>query len=368
MAFLKINRDQLLGPLQAVAGIVETRTPMPVLLNVLMERAGTRLTLVCNDLEVQMRTVLDGLPPGDTEATTVGARKLVDILRAMPGDCALTLSVDEQRMSIRGAGSRFSLQTLPAASYPTLNLPETSVRLNLSQGRMRSLLSHVTYAMAVQDIRYYLNGLLLVAEGDQLKAVATDGHRLAYAVTTLDNAVEGRHETILPRKTALQLARQLPDSDDALEVGFDRAQIVFRFGSIEFLSKLIDGRFPDYERVIPAAHPRSVLLDRVTIAAALQRAAILTSDKFRGVRILLNDGMLKVISTNADQEEAIEEMAVDYSDQPLEMGFNVVYLLDVLNHLDTERVMWRCNDNNSSILVTRPEDDDFKYVLMPMRI
>ena len=222
--------------------------------------------------------------------------------------------------------------------------------------------------MAQQDIRYYLNGLLIIADGGELRMVATDGHRLAYAASDLEAPVPVRTEAILPRKTVLELARQLADNDDPLEIVLAGNQAVFRFGSIELVTKLIDGKFPDYERVIPQAHPKLISFERQPLLSALQRAAILTNEKFRGVRMVLEDGLLRIVSTNAEQEEAMDELEIDYQGDKLDIGFNVTYLLDVLNNLSSETVDWRFNDGNSSALITLPGNDKFKYVVMPMRI
>jgi DNA polymerase-3 subunit beta len=240
-------------------------------------------------------------------------------------------------------------------------------RLTLTQKQMKRLLGLVQYSMAQQDIRYYLNGLLLVAKGNDLIVVATDGHRLAYASETLSEAL-APIDVILPRKTILELSRQLADNDDALEIVLTPTQARFNFGNIELVSKLIDGKFPDYERVIPQNHTKVIPLHRDLLLHSLQRAAILTNEKFRGVRLLLGPGSLKIISSNAEQEDAQEEIEIAYDGELLDIGFNVTYLLDVLNNLTTENVELRLADANSSALFLIPDNDRFKYVVMPMRI
>ncbi len=369
MLLLNTTRDALLAPLQSVAGIVEKRHTLPILSNVLIEKQGDTLTLLATDIEIQIRTATAGHQDGSDTAITVGARKLQDILRALPDSAAVSISLDDKRLTVKAGKSRFALQTLPASDYPRMNLPDGDVvRLTVAQRTFKRQLAQVAYSMAQQDIRYYLNGLLIIADGGELRMVATDGHRLAYAASTLDNAVAQRTEAILPRKTVLELSRQLADNDDPLEVVLAGNQVVFRFGAVELISKLIDGKFPDYERVIPQNHPNMITFDRLPLLAALQRAAILTTDKFRGVRLVLSDGSLKLISTNAEQEEAVEELEVDYHGAALDIGFNVTYLLDVLNNLSSEHVEWRFNDGNSSALITLPGNEQFKYVVMPMRI
>ena len=368
MLLLNTTRDALLAPLQSVAGIVEKRHTLPILSNVLIEKEGDRLTLLATDIEIQIRTTSAGHIGGEDTAITVGARKLQDILRALP-DTDIVVTLDDRRLTVKAGRARFQLQTLPAADYPRLSPPDgEAARLTIGQRTFKRQLAQVSYAMAQQDIRYYLNGLLIIADGGELRMVATDGHRLAYAASDLEAPVPVRTEAILPRKTVLELARQLADNDDPLEIVLAGNQAVFRFGSIELVTKLIDGKFPDYERVIPQAHPKLISFERQPLLSALQRAAILTNEKFRGVRMVLEDGLLKIASTNAEQEEALDELEIDYQGDKLDIGFNVTYLLDVLNNLSSETVDWRFNDGNSSALITLPGNDKFKYVVMPMRI
>ena len=367
MLLLTTTRDALLAPLQSVSGIVEKRHTLPILSNVLIEKRGEALTLLATDIEIQIKTTAAG-NGGEDLAITVGARKLQDILRALPEGAPVSLSLDDKRLTLKAGKSRFQLQTLPAADYPRLTVTEAEgLSFSIPQRAFKRQLALVQYAMAQQDIRYYLNGLLLVATGHELRMVATDGHRLAYASGAIDAEVP-KTEVILPRKTVLELARQLADSDDPLEITIAGSQVVFRFGPIELISKLIDGKFPDYERVIPQHHPKLLNLDRAVLLASLQRAAILSNEKFRGVRLVLSDGSLKLISSNAEQEEAQEELELDYTGDTLDIGFNVTYLLDVLNNVSNETVEWRFNDGNSSALVTLPGNERFRYVVMPMRI
>ena len=369
MLLLTTTRDALLAPLQSVAGIVEKRHTLPILSNVLIEKHADQLTMLATDIEIQIRTTTGGHIGGEDASITVGARQLQDILRALPDSAEISLTLDDKRLTVKAGRSRFQLQTLPAADYPRLNPPtDAAAHLSIGQRTFKRQLAQVAYAMAQQDIRYYLNGLLLIAEGNELRMVATDGHRLAYAASDLEAPVEQRTEAILPRKTVLELARQLADSDDPLEILLAGNQAVFRFGPIELVTKLIDGKFPDYERVIPTAHPKLIHFARQPLLSALQRAAILTNEKFRGVRMVLEDGVLRIASTNAEQEEAMDELEIDYQGDKLDIGFNVTYLLDVLNNLSSETVDWRFNDGNSSALITLPGNDKFKYVVMPMRI
>lgn len=367
MLLFRGPRDQLLVPLQAVCGIVEKRHTLPILSNVLMEKDGEKLTLLATDIEIQITTQTPTVG-ADKAGMTVGARKLQDILRSLPEAVEVSLTLDDKRLQLKAGKSRFNLQTLPAEDFPRMSAVEGhSIRLSIAQGQMKRLLGLVQYGMAQQDIRYYLNGLFLVAKGSELRMVATDGHRLAYAAETLAVAATPI-EVILPRKTVLELSRQLADSDDSLEIILSPTQARFGFGNIQLVSKLIDGKFPDYERVIPQHHKKIIRLSRDALLHSLLRAAILTNEKFRGVRLVLGPGSLKIISTNAEQEEAQEEIEIDYNDEPLDVGFNVTYLLDVLNNVSNEIIELHLADANSSALFLLPDNDTFKYVVMPMRI
>jgi DNA polymerase-3 subunit beta len=368
MLLFKGPRDQFLTPLQSVCGIVEKRHTLPILSNVLIEKGGDRLTLLATDIEMQIRT---GTPSSGAEqvAVTVAARKLQDILRSLPENVEVSLNLDERRLQLKAGKSRFNLQTLPAEDFPRMaEAAGQPTILKLTQKQFKRMLGLVQYAMAQQDIRYYLNGMLLVVSKDELRLVATDGHRLAFASEEIGSQGTERIEIILPRKTVLELSRQLADNDEALEIALTPTQARFSFGEVEFVSKLVDGKFPDYERVIPQNQNKILLLDRAGFQHSLLRAAILTNEKFRGVRLVLASGSLKILSTNAENEEAQEEIEVDYAGDELDVGFNVNYLLDVLNNVATDKIEIRLADSNSSALIMLPDNSRFKYVVMPMRI
>jgi DNA polymerase-3 subunit beta len=376
MVLIKTQRDTLLAPLQSVSGIVEKRHTLPILSNVLLEKKGDKLTLLATDIEIQI-TNSTNCSTGDGDgAVTVGARKLQDILRSLPESAEVSLILEDKRLQVRAGKSRFSLQTLPADDFPRMALSSGDLKsFTVTQKQFRQLIAQTQFSMAAQDVRYYLNGLLLLVDGTELRAVATDGHRLAYASMPLESAPESlrqedaaRLELILPRKTVLELNRLLSDSDDPLLIEMTSNQIRFQFAHINLVSKLIDGKFPDYERVIPATLRNIVSLNRVALLQSMVRAAILTNEKFRGVRLVLSPGSLKIMAANAEQEEAQEEIEVDYNGEPLDVGFNVGYLLDVLNNTSVENVEWGFNDANSSALLTIQGNDRFKYVVMPMRI
>ena len=298
----------------------------------------------------------------------MGARKLIDILRSLPADQLVSLSANQNKLTLQAGKSRFTLQTLPAEDFPLVNeAVDFGPAFSVPQKVLRSLINQVHFAMAVHDIRYYLNGILFIAEGKQLTLVATDGHRLALAQSTLDNQVP-KQEVILPRKTVLELQRLLRDEDTAIEMQFAGNQARFSFSGMEFVTKLVEGKFPDYNRVIPKNHKNAVVLGRVPLLNSLQRAAILTSEKFKGVRINLEPGSLRIASSNAEQEEAKEELEVDYNGDSIEIGFNVTYLMDALANMSSEMVKLELQDTAASALFTMPGEPGFKYVVMPMRI
>jgi DNA polymerase-3 subunit beta len=368
MVLVKAKCEDILGPLSAVSGIIERRHTLPILSNVLIDRSGDALSFLATDIEIQIRARTEAKSDGEVRAVTVGARKLVDILRALPEGMEVTLQQQDKRLLVKAGKSRFTLQTLPAEDFPKLAKPEgETARFSLSQKALRRILGLVQYAMAQQDIRYYLNGLLMVAEEKQLKVVATDGHRLAFASLKLPADLP-RQEVIVPRKTVLELSKLLGDVEDEVKIELSATQASFTFSSIELVSKLVDGKFPDYTRVIPTGHKNKVQLEREPLRQALLRAAILSNEKFRGVRWVLSDGSLKIVSSNAEQEEAHEELEVKYSGDALDIGFNVNYLLDVLNNVAGAVVDCAFGDSSSSALLSYASEKDFKYVVMPMRI
>ena len=368
MIVLKATQEKVLSVLQSVAGIVERRHTLPILANVLIRKTGSNLQLTTSDLEIQIRTSAELDGDSGNFTTTIGVRKLIDILRTMPADQTVSLESSAAKVILKGGKSKFTLQTLPAEDFP---LVQESVNFgpvfSVPQKTLKDLLSQVSFAMAVHDIRYYLNGILFVAEGKQLSLVATDGHRLAFSSAILDVEVP-RQEVILPRKTVIEMQRLLSDAQGAIEMQFANNQAKFSFEGMEFVTKLVEGKFPDYNRVIPKNHKNIISLGRVALLASLQRTAILTSDKFKGVRLNIDPGILRVASNNSEQEEAVDELDIDYGGDSIEIGFNVTYLIDALTNMTQEMVRIELSDSNSSALLTIPDNATFKYVVMPMRI
>ncbi|MEK6669191.1 MAG: DNA polymerase III subunit beta [Pseudomonadota bacterium] len=380
MIVLKAAQEQILAALQSVSGIVERRHTLPILANVLIRKNGPELELITSDLEIQIRTQAQLGGDEGNYAVTVGAKKLGDILKSLPSDQTVSLTANQNKLMLQGGKSRFTLQTLPAEDFPLVQeAADFGPAFSIPQKTLKLLISQVHFSMAVHDIRYYLNGILFVAEGKTLTLVATDGHRLALSQATLDVDMP-KQEVILPRKTVLELQRLLKDGKDSkegsdgnhseqlIEMRFAGNQAKFSFGGLEFVTKLVEGKFPDYNRVIPKNHKNHITLGRTTLLASLQRAAILTSEKFKGVRMNFAPGTLGIASSNAEQEEAKEELDIDYGGDSFEIGFNVGYLMDVLANMGQDMVTVSLQDANSSALITNPEYEGFKYVVMPMRI
>ncbi|MDA0237627.1 MAG: DNA polymerase III subunit beta [Proteobacteria bacterium] len=369
MKLLNIDRDTLLKPLQMVSGIVERRHTIPILSYVFLKADGNTLEVIATDLEIQIATNTKLKQKYSGETLTISARKTLDILRALPDKTKITLEASENRVILKSGKSKFNLQTLPAKDFPLISARENATVdvVTLEQNVLKNMLQKVQFAMAQQDIRYYLNGLLLVLDGKIMRLVATDGHRLSHVATQLKKDT-GAREVILPRKTVLELVKLLGDEGSTVELGITDTQITIKFGDVTLVSKLVDGKFPDYKRVIPTGLTNNLTLSREILQGALQRASILSNEKFRGVRLVLTKNLLKIICSNNEHEEAEEELEVSYKGDPLDIGFNVNYLLDCLSNVAVQDVNCVLGDSKSSMLMTIEEDSSFQYVVMPMRI
>jgi DNA polymerase-3 subunit beta len=364
---IKINREILLKPLTSVTGIVERRHTLPILSNLLLEAKNNNIQLTATDLEMQISLNIESKFSGEL-STTISAKKLLDICRALPEAVDIDMVSNDSRITVKAGKSRFNLQTLPAADYPIMTKAAgDSTNIQISQLALKKLLKQVEFAMAQQDIRYYLNGLLLEVNENKLNIVGTDGHRLSFTSTTLNKSYD-KTDVILPRKTVIELIKLLNDSEEEVNIDFNAGQINFAFSDIKLISKVIDGKFPDYHRVIPTGHQNTFSVNRLTMLNAMQRASILSNEKYRGIRMVLSNNNLKLISTNTEQEEAEEELEIDYAKDGIDIGFNVTYLIDVLNNVNDENINFSFADANSSCLITVPNDENYKYVVMPMRI
>lgn len=363
-----ISREALLRPLTLVAGVVERRQTLPVLSNVLIQVSADELSLTGSDLEVEL---IGRTAPAQVEqpgAITVPARKLMDICKSLPDQAEISITLEEGRAVLRSGRSRFTLSTLPAAEFPSIDENLGGVELSLPRGTLKHLIDATSFAMAQQDVRYYLNGMLLEMHDNVVRTVATDGHRLAVCARSLEFGVDSAQKLIMPRKGVLELVRLLDDSDEPVSLTMGASHVRAHTGDFTFTSKLVDGKFPDYERVVPRGGDKVFIAERAELRQVLSRTSILSNEKYRGVRLHLEEGNLKVMANNPEQEEAEENVAVEYSGPALEIGFNVGYLIDVLGVLNEDRVQMTLADSNSSALMEEPGGGDAMYVVMPMRL
>lgn len=364
---LTAEREKLLSPLQAVIGVVERRQTMPVLANVLLGVRDGRLSITATDLEVELvaGTEVTVQEAGDI---TVPGRKLLDILRALPDKSSVSLSVEGEKVVIKAGRSRFSLSTLPAADFPVIDDINAQQTVQIPRKELLRLLEKTHFSMAQQDVRYYLNGMLLEIDAQVLRAVATDGHRLALCETALTAKAKTSQQVIVPRKGVLELQRVLSNDEGSADLAIGTNHVRAQIGDIRFTSKLIDGRFPEYSRVIPATPATTIKADRDVLRQALQRTAILSNEKYRGIRVTVKKNVITVQAHNPEQEEAEEEIEVGYDGLDLEVGFNVNYLLDALAAIDGQEVELGLTDSNSSCLIRSPGSAGARYVVMPMRL
>ncbi len=363
-----VSQESLARPLQLVCSIVERRSTLPILANILLKAQGDKLTMTSTDMELEM---IATLPVAVDEAgeTTVSARKLLDIVRALPANATISCKTKDNKALVQAGKSRFSLATLSPADFPDSEGASYSEQISMPQSALKNLLDETSFAMASQDVRYYLNGLLLEREGNKLRAVATDGHRLALGEITTAETADEKNSVIVPRKAILELGRLLGDIEAEVKLAFSQQQIKVELLDLHFTSKLIDGQFPNYERVLPLGGDKVVIAERDELKQALSRASILANDKHRSVRLNLDTSLLKATVTNQEQETAEEEVPVDYNGSALEIAFNNAYLLDLLNAMPDSKVKMTFSDENSSALIT-PNDDNIsrQYVVMPMRL
>lgn len=360
-----LQREAFLKPLAQVVNVVERRQTLPVLANLLVQVKEGRLSLTGTDLEVEMvsHSQVDDSQDGET---TIPARKLFDIVRALPDGSKVTVSQSGEKVAVQAGRSRFSLASLPANDFPSIDEVEATERVEVPEASLKELIERTAFAMAQQDVRYYLNGLLFDLREKLLRCVATDGHRLALCEAALDGA--GKRQIIVPRKGVQELQRLLEGGDRNLTLELGRNHLRVKRDDVTFTSKLIDGKFPDYEAVIPIGANQEVRVDREALRAALQRAAILSNEKYRGVRVEVSPGQLKISAHNPEQEEAQEEVEVDTKVDNLAIGFNVNYLLDALTALRNEHVILQLRDANSSALVREADNERSRHVVMPLRL
>ena len=367
-----VSRDALIKPLNLVAGVVERRQTLPILSNVLLSLEGNRVSLTGTDLEVELVGRVEVVNEGPDGDITVPARKLVDICKSLPDGVDIAFTVEDGKVTVKAGRSRFTLSTLPAVEFPTVEAGEGEVELELAKGLVRQMIERTGFAMAQQDVRYYLNGMYLEIKDSRLRFVATDGHRLALCTAPSSVSADDR-SVIVPRKGILELARLL-DGEGSVTLSMGSNHIRASTDQFTFTSKLVDGKFPEYERVLPRSPDKSVTGDRAELRQAFTRTAILSNEKYRGVRLSLTPGSLEITANNPEQEQAEEMVPVDYSGEALEVGFNVSYLLDVMGVLSGSQVRVSLSDSASSALIEDGDASDSDvgpealYVVMPMRL
>lgn len=364
---ISTNRDNLLPPLLQVGNVVERRQTLPILANVLIRIENGSITFIATDLEVELETRIEASSEENTEFT-LPARKFIDICKALPDGAQINISTEGEKAIIRSGRGRYTLGMLPATDYPSIEPASVTQTLKIREGELKSLLEQTQFAMAQQDVRYYLNGMLLEAVPGRVRSVATDGHRLALSEIAYKGNLENEMQVIIPRKAVLELSRLLSHSDKDVLLETSNSHIQIHLGNTSFTSKLIDGRYPDYNRVIPSGDTHDLVADKEQLRQALARAAILSNEKYRGITFMASKNALQLKAHNPEQDEAEEEMEVQYSGPEINIGFNVGYLIDVLGVLAGDEVCISLIDGNSSSLITSKSNDAARYVIMPMRI
>lgn len=364
---ISLSRDNILKPLQHVTGVVERKQNSPILSNLLVKVNNDSLSLTGTDLEVEMiiNTKIEASESGET---TLPAKKFLDICRTLPEGANITINVDANKAVIRSGKSRFTLSTLEANEFPQSEVLNSSHDITLKQSIFKKLIDQVQFSMAQQDVRYYLNGLMLEIAPNHIVTVATDGHRLAISKETLDTGISEQRQIIIPRKGVNELSKLLEDSDEPVKLQLGDNLIKVTLGDITFTSKLIDGKFPDYNQVLPSGNDSILECSREVLKQAFSRTSVLSNEKYRGMRLTLSQNLLNATINNPDQEEAEEEIEVSYSGNEFEIGFNVAYFLDVLNTIKDDNVLIKFKDANSSCMIQAKDDDSANYVIMPMRL
>ncbi len=365
---LSIARDEILTPLQIISGVVERKQTMPVLSNILVIAESDKVTLTGTNMEVELVCQLQGVSVQETGEITIPARKLSDICRSLPTDSEIDLSLEGDKLHLRSGKSHFTLSTLPADQFPNIEEGQHDIAVSFSQKDFKSMLDSTAFAMAQQDVRYYLNGMLLELGDRYVRTVATDGHRLAMTTLDTDLSVDQARQIIVPRKGVLEFGRLLSDVDDEIVVSIGENHIFSQINNYRFTSKLIDGKFPDYNRVIPKGGDKILVADREALKDMFARASILSHENIRGVQLQLTTNQLQVFANNPEHEQAEDCLDVIYEGDDLQIGFNVSYLIDVMNVISDDSVKLTLSNASSSALIESTDNQDSVYVIMPMRL
>jgi DNA polymerase-3 subunit beta len=366
---LVIERDRFLEPLLRVAAVVEKKQTMPILGNILLQLKSGILSLIGSDSEVQLQSDISFDYQNESTSITVTGRKLVDICRILPAGALLSLTLIDSKLVIKSGKSQFSLATLPAIEFPLMEQKSADIMFTIPQLLLKHLLGKTCFSMATQDVRYYLNSTLLDINDHVLTCVATDGHRLACCKQMMPQSVQNAAQLLVPRKGVLELQRLLNDTNKPIEVAATSSTIKVTGDDFVFTSKLMEGKYPNYQTVIPKSNDIFVLVDRAKLQTALQRVAILTNEKLRGVRWQFENNELHITAHNPEQEWGEEIIDITFSGEPLSIDFNVAYLLDALNVIDEPTVVLALSNDKSSILLFGEKQlDQSQYVLMPMQL
>jgi DNA polymerase-3 subunit beta len=369
MFVVSLTQEEWLSALLKVSGIVDKKNTQPVLSNFLLDIKENSMEFTASDSEIQIKTILSKNDENELYKTTISTRKVLDILKVLQPNDEIKISDENGKITLQSGKSRFILQTIPALDFPLISEPEkTDHFFSISQKTLKEMISNVSFSMALNDVRYYLNGVLFVIKDGLFSLVATDGHRLAYCEQELETKNLLEECFIVPRKTIIELQKLLDEKDDFVEIVFSKNQSKFILKNTEIITKLIDGKFPDYKRVIPTDQKNDLIVNRLSFLRAIQKASVLTNEKFKGVKFFVEPGLMRVSSQNSEQEEAFDELDIDYSGDIIEIGFNVSYIFDVVSNVDSKDIKISLSDCNGSALITVPENDQFKYVVMPMRI
>lgn len=365
-----LNRELLLKPLLLVSGAVERKSTLPILSNVLIDVSGQSLTLIATDLELEMVSYSDIDNQGHDGKITIPARKLLDICKSLPDGSMLTFesSDDNETIIIKSGRSKYSLSSLPANDFPNIEEWQGDVEFTLAKAELLRLIESTHFSMANQDVRYYLNGMSIETEGNEIRSVATDGHRLAICKIVNAQLSLPMRQVIIPRKGILEIIRLLDPVDEEIKVFLGSNHIRIVDSTFSFTSKLVDGRFPDYRRVLPRNGDKVFETNKDNLRTVLSRASILSNEKFKGVRLNFEKTELKITANNPEQEQAEEVIEIDFPYDALEIGFNVSYVLDVLNAIKDESVKFTLADANSSVVIEGSSSGEATYVVMPMRL
>ena len=361
------EKAQIVDSLQNAAAVAERRQTIPILANLRLKTVNGKLEVTATDLEIQIKTYSDLIEIQEEGETTVSARKMSELCRSLPEGENVNFSLSNGKLTVSSSNFHADFATISPDDFPEIEINEEQTPITIESSVLKRLLSKTSFSMASQDVRYYLNGMLLEIEGNKINGVATDGHRLAFS-SAITNAADLDVRNILPRKAVLELSKLLSPNEGTVELLIGASYVDVRSENLSFSSKLIDGKYPDYNKVFPTGEPLPLEISKEILQSALSRASVLSNEKYRGVRFQLSENKLKLTANNPEQESAEEEVDVIYKGSELEVGFNIGYLLDVLNSIESETVSFEFYGEDSSCIIKEQNSEDDVYVIMPMRL